>query len=151
VPPSRVIGNCGLATYVEADAAMTDSVLQTLAIGVVVTLLAFELVVAFASWLEATGGRRSNHRTPVHITRPFAIRDHFRERRLQLNALRGQYPVLRLPDHGRRVRDAIRGLQPTRLTATLTACPDCRGSRMRGLPRCPGCARRLIEPAHALA
>jgi hypothetical protein len=127
---------------------MTDSLLQTLATGVVATLLTFELLVALASWLETGGDPRSSYRTPLLFTRPFAMRDHFRARRHQLSELRWQYPTLRAPGHGRQVRHAIRHLQPTRFTAASIGCPDCRGSRMRGLARCPACGHHLIAPAH---
>jgi hypothetical protein len=129
-------------------AAMTDSLLQTLAIGVVLVLLTFELFLALASWLETGGGSRATHGTPLLFTRPFAIRDHFVVRQHQLNELRRQYPILRAPGHGRQVRDAIRHLQPTDLTPSLVECSSCRGSRMRGIPRCPACGQHLIAPAH---
>jgi hypothetical protein len=128
-----------------------DSVIPMLGWGVVAVLLAVELVLAIASWIETGGPARPNHQTSLLITRSFAIRDHFETRRAQLNALRRQYPLLRLPGYGRHVRDAVRRLHPTQLTATPSTCPECRGSRMRGLPRCPGCARPLIEPAHAVS
>jgi hypothetical protein len=148
---ARVSGSHGADVYVARDAGMTDSLIQTLVLGLIAALLGFELCLAVMSWVEAVSRGRTRHRTTLLITRPFAFRDHFRERRTHLDALRRQYPVLRLPDHGRRVRAAARLLQPTWLTPTLAACPDCRGSRMRGLGRCPSCARRLIEPAHAAA
>jgi hypothetical protein len=115
----------------------------------VAVLLAVELVLAIASWIETAGPARPSRPTSLLITRSFAIRDHFEARRPQLNAMRRRYPVLRLPGYGRQVRDAVRRLHPMPLMATPSTCPDCRSSRMRGLPRCPGCARRLIEPAHA--
>jgi hypothetical protein len=127
---------------------MTESVIQMAVTGLVGAMLTVELVLALTSWVESGGRARSAHRTSLLMTRPRAIRHHFDERRLQLNAVKRQYPVLRLPGHGRRVRDAVRNLYPTRLTASFAGCLECRGSRMRGLPRCPGCGRRLIEPAH---
>ena len=128
---------------------MTEPGIQMVVAGLVGALLAVELVLALTSWIESGGRARSAHRTPLMLTRPVAIRDHFEARRFRLNALRRQYPVLRLPGHGREVRDAVRRLHPTQLSAAFTGCPECRGSRMRGLPRCMSCARRLIEPAHA--
>jgi hypothetical protein len=127
---------------------MTEPAIQILVTGLVGTLLAVELVLALTSWVESGGPARPGRRTSLLMTRPIAIRDHVQARRWQLNALRRQYPVLRLPAHGRRVRDAVRHLQSTTLTAAVSGCPDCRGSRMRGLARCPGCTRPLIAPAH---
>jgi hypothetical protein len=128
---------------------LSESLIQILVVGLVGALLAMELVLAIMSWFESGGRAASNHRTPLLITRSFAIRDHFRARRARLSSLREEQRDLRLPGHRRRVRDAVRRLQPSRLTEALAGCPDCRGSRLRGLARCPACARRLVEPVHA--
>ena len=146
---SRVSENHGTAAYVDPDAVMTESLIQTFVAGLLGALLAVELVLALTSFVESGGRAGSGHRTSLLMSRPVAIRHHFETRRFRLNALKRQYPVLRLPGHGRRVRDAVRRLHLTPLTAEFPGCPDCRGSRLRGLPRCPSCARRLIEPAHA--
>ena len=128
---------------------MTESAIQILVPGLVGALLTVELVLALTSWVESGGRAGSGPRATLLMTRPVAIRDHFEARRSQVNALRRRYPVLRLPGHGRQVRNAVRSLHTTTVTAAVPGCPDCRGSRLRGLPRCPSCARRLIEPAHA--
>jgi hypothetical protein len=129
---------------------MTDSAIQMLVMGLVGAMLGVELVLALLSWVESGTEAPSRHQPALLMTRPVAIRDHFKTRRLQLNALKQQYAVLRVSGHGRRVRDAVRHLHPAPLAAAFGACPECRGSRLRGLARCPGCARRLVEPAHAV-
>jgi hypothetical protein len=129
-------------------AAMTDELIQPLAIGVIASLLALELVLALMSWVEARGGAGTTRRTAILVTQPFAIRSHFKARQAQINALRRDYLALRSPGHGHDVRRTIRSLQPTRFTALAMDCSACRGSRMRGLSRCPDCQRPLLAPAH---
>ncbi len=148
-PRLRVVESGRAAAYVDRDADVSETLIQTLAAGLLVALLAMELVLAVTSWLEAGGRARSNHRTPLLLRRSFAIRDHFRAERARLSSRREEQRELRLPGHRRRVRDAVRRLQPTRLTEALAGCLDCRGSRLRGLARCQGCARPLVEPVHA--
>ena len=128
-------------------AAMTDELIQPFAIGVIVSLLAVELVLALSSWAEARGAG-STRRVVILLSRPFAIQSHFKARQTQINALRQGHSELRSPGHGHDVRIAIRSLQPTRFTALVMDCSACRGSRKRGLARCPDCARPLLAPAH---
>lgn len=128
---------------------MTDVLIQTLAIGVVLTLLAFELTVAVTSWIEAGQAARLGDRTPLWFTRPFAIRDHMNVRASRVRALRREYPILRSPGYGHEVRNAIRRLRPAPPGDMLATCPTCRWSRRRGLEHCPACGSRLIVPAHA--
>lgn len=126
---------------------MTDSLLQTLILGVVGALFAFELVVAMTSLLEVRDAARPGHHVPLVFTRSFAIREHMSARQGQINTLRCRYPSLRSPGYAHQIRNAIRRLQPTPPTAFDAGCASCRGSRMRGFQRCPTCGRRLVAPA----
>lgn len=130
---------------------MTDELIQALAIGVVLVLLAFELTIAVTSWVEAADTARMDHRTSLWFTRAFAIRDHMKIRASSISALRREYPALRSPGYGYEVRNAIRRLRPEAAADMAATCSTCRPSRRRGLEHCPACGSRLVVPAHAVA
>ena len=128
---------------------MTDPLIQTFALGVLVALLAFELLVATTSLVGARQVAPIGSRTPLWFTRPSAIRDHMRVRQSTIGAMRRAYPALRSSAHGHDVRQAIRRLRPAPGPETLATCLTCRWSRRRGLEHCPACGSRLVAPAHA--
>ena len=123
--------------------------------GVVGSLLAFELVAAVRSWSAAsvrrpdedgTLHRGATHQQPILLSQAFAIRDHFRRQRPFMNDLRSRYAVLRTGRYARQLRMAIGQVQPRQYGAWATACPSCRPSRLRGQAHCPACRRRLLVP-----
>jgi hypothetical protein len=128
---------------------MADPLIQTLAIGVLVALLAFELLVAVTTLIGTHQVVPIDNRTPLWFTRPSAIRDHMKVRQSTISAMRRDYPALRSSGHGHDVRNAIRRLRPTPGPDMLATCPTCRWSRRRGLEHCPACGSRLVVPAHA--
>jgi hypothetical protein len=100
---------------------MPDEFLRSAAIGVVGTLLGFEMVAAVRSLIAARPMRSAGHpamsvarveHQPILMTQAFAIREHFAERRQATNALRAQFGVLRSSRHGRQLRMAIGRVQP---------------------------------------
>jgi hypothetical protein len=78
--------------------------------GVLIALVAFEFVVAIASWLSARSTGRWTAGSDLWLSRPTAIRRHLATRRREFDAVRRQYPVLRSPGHGHEIRNAIRRL-----------------------------------------
>lgn len=133
-----------------SDTDMPDELIRTAAIGVGGTLLAVELVAAARSWYDARTPRRmGDNAGPILLSQPFALRDHFAQRRHTLVALRGQYAVLRSDRYGRQLRSAIGRVRPGPFSEPVDACPECRGSRFKGQAHCVECGRRLIAPATA--
>jgi hypothetical protein len=127
---------------------MTDELVRMSSMALVATLLAFELVVAVLSWLEAGDIPRAR-RQSLTLTRRFAIRDHFAARRHQTNVSRWQLPTLRSTSHGHLLRNAIRDLQPASIPEAPAGCTTCRHSMRKGRAHCQGCGRRLAAPVHA--
>jgi hypothetical protein len=135
---------------------MPDDLVQSAAIGVIGSLLAFELVAAVRSWLEARGHRtraggatrpRADADQPIFLSQAFAIRDHLARRRRWMNRLRGQYAELGTSRHARQLRMSIGRVQPSRFGDVTATCPYCRMSRLKGRAHCLECRHRLVVPA----
>ena len=151
-PPFRVLMASCLSSR---SPAMPDDLGQSAAIGLIASLLSFELVAAVRSWFEArvartrgdgTSPRRSEPHQPILLSQAFAIRDHFAQRRLSMNRLRGQYAVLGTSNYGRQLRTAISQARPNTFAAVTATCPACRVSRLKGRAHCLECRRRLLVP-----
>ena len=134
---------------------MPDDLGQSAAIGLIASLLSFELIAAVRSWSEARTGRtrvdgtsprRGEPREPILLSQAFALRDHFAQRRLSTNRLRGQFAALGTSTYGRQLRTAISHARPTTYADVTATCPACRVSRLKGRAHCLECRRRLVVP-----
>ena len=133
---------------------MPDDLARIAVLGVIGSLLAFELVAAIRSWYEASTGRdgepgsdrRQATFQPILLSQAFAIRDHFAQRRPQMNEMRSRYAVLRTGGYGRQLRAAIGHVQPRSFRELAAICPACRPARLKGQVHCPECRRRLLVP-----
>lgn len=126
---------------------MPDELIRTAAIGVGGTLLVVELLAAARSWYDSRTSRRlGDNAGPILLSQPFAVRDHFAQRRHTVVALRGQYAMLRTNRHGRQLRMAIGRVRPGPFSEPADACPECRASRFKGQAHCIECGRRLVTP-----
>ena len=88
----------------------TDDLISTGLVGVLAALVAFEFVVAFVMLLTARSVGRPTASPDLWQSRPNAIRRHLAVRRHEFNVVRWQYQVLRSPEHGHQIRNAIRRL-----------------------------------------
>lgn len=91
--------------------------LLTLAVGIGIVLVAFELTVALASLAGSLGAAtRATRfgRIPIRVAdavwlaRPRLIREHFADQRMYLAGIRSRCRPLRSPGYGRTLRSSIR-------------------------------------------
>jgi hypothetical protein len=134
---------------------MPDDLAQTATIGVIASLLGFELVAAIRSWFDAAGGwrmsdpdarQRGGASRPILLSQTVAIRDHFAERQPVMILLRPRYAALRTSRYGRQLRAAIGRVRPGPFSEVPGACHSCRLARLKGHAHCPDCRQRLTVP-----